>query len=76
MADIVERLDELHNITGERIYNEAAEEIVTARLISQSLFRNLNLCYGKSQNLTFHEDAQIRDSLHWFALTNENFGQK
>jgi hypothetical protein len=74
MADIVERLDALHLETGEKIYNNAAEEILIIRLISESLFRNLNLCYEKSLGLTATEDAQIRASLHSFALVNECFG--
>jgi hypothetical protein len=74
MTDIIEQLDTLYSKTGEKIYNDAAEEILIIRLISESLFRNLNLCYGKSLGLTAIEDAQIRDSLHSFALVNECFG--
>ncbi len=74
MTDIVEQLDSLHLKTGEKIYNDAAEEILIIRLISESLFRNLNLCYEKSFGLTVIEDAQIRDSLQSFALVNECFG--
>jgi hypothetical protein len=74
MTDIVEQLDSLHLETGEKIYNDAAEEILIIRLISESLFRNLNLCYEKSFGLTAIEDAQIRDSLQSFALVNECFG--
>lgn len=71
MDDIVKQLDDMHEITGQAIFVEAADEIVMRRLLAEKLFNSLVSVYESCDNLKDGQLAVIRESIDCFVMFNE-----
>lgn len=70
MDDIVKRLDDAHEVSNQKILEEAADEIVLRRLMSEKLFNILTELYNDCSCMTHKQDLLTKEAIDFFVAFN------